>query len=206
MKIDSAKTPLLPLFAAALLLVGGCGKLRHQNAQASPLPPLEACSLLTPAEIEAIQGSPIKDTKSSGTANGGLRVSQCFFSAAEFSKSVSLSITQTDTSTPSPRSAKSFWNETFGKFEGEAKEGKGDEEKRESLREQKREGEEEEGARPKKITGVGDAAYWTASRVGGALYVLHKDAFLRISIGGPDPEDKRIEKCKALAEKALARM
>ena len=83
----------------------------------------------------------------------------------------------------------------------------GDKEKRESLREQDRvRGEEEKSIPPKKIDGVGDEAFWIGNRVGGALYVLKKDAFIRISIGGPDNEESKIKKLKALAEKALPRL
>ena len=104
----------------------------------------------------------------------------------------------------------------FDKFKNEGKEKEreaekaeqeADKEKRESLRGQKREREEEgEGVPPKKVTGVGDEAYWLGNRVGGALYVLKKDGFIRVSVGGPDPEEGKIEKCKALAEKALSRL
>ena len=79
---------------------------------------------------------------------------------------------------------------------------KGDEEKRESLREQ----EQEKGQPPKKLEGIGDDAYWTANRMGGALYVLKNDVFIRISVGGPESEDAKINRCKALAEKALSHL
>jgi hypothetical protein len=132
--------------------------------------------------------------------------SQCFFTAAEFSKSVSLSVTQSDPASAVKRSAKEFWEETFGRYDKEEKEREGDKEKKESLRDQKGKGEEGESVPPKKINGVGDEAYWIGSRVGGALYVLKKNAFVRISVGGPDKEDTRIEKSKALAQKAIERL
>ena len=82
------------------------------------------------------------------------------------------------------------------------KEEKGDEEKKKSLGEQ----DEEKGAPPKKVDGIGDAAYWSANRMGGALYVLKNDVFIRVSVGGPEAEDAMIKRCKALAEKALSRL
>ena len=167
---------------------------------------MDACTLLTGAEIQEVEGSPFQETKSSANSNGGLRVSQCFYSVAEFAKSVSLAMTQPDNASPNRRSAKSYWHDTFGRYDSKAEEKEGDKEKRESLKKQAGEHEEEEAAPPKKIDGLGDAAYWTGNRVGGALYVLHHDAFIRVSVGGGDPEDKKIEKCKALAEKALKRM
>jgi len=39
--------------------------------------------------------------------------------------------------------------------------------------------------------------------MGGALYILKDDTFIRISVGGPDKEETKIDKSKALAEKAL---
>ena len=169
----------------------------------------DVCGLLTGAEIEAVQGSPIKETKSSGNSGGGMRISQCFYSAAEFSKSVSLAVTQTDPNSSAKRSANAYWKESFGKYENEekekARESASDKEKKESLREQH---EKEEAKPPTKISGVGDEAFWTGNRVGGALYVLRKDknAFIRISVGGPDKEQGKIDKSKALAQKALDRL
>jgi hypothetical protein len=69
-----------------------------------------------------------------------------------------------------------------------------------------REQDEEKGRPPKKVEGIGDDAYWIANRVGGALYVLKNDVFIRISVGGPESEDAKINRCKALAEKALSHL
>ena len=168
----------------------------------------DVCGLIQKEEIEAIQGSPIKETKSSARSDAGFRISQCFYTAAEFSKSVSLAVTQSDPRSSAKRSPKDFWKKTFGRFEGEAKESEDDKEKKESLRDQARaRGEEEEtSVPPKKIDGIGEEAYWTGNRFGGALYVLRKDVFIRISVGGPDKEETKIEKSKALAQKALERL
>ena len=167
----------------------------------------DVCGLITKEEIQAIQESAVIDTKSSGQSDRGLRVTQCFHTTAESNKSVVLNLTQIEPESPDKRSPRDFWNETFGRYSGEAKEREGDKEKRESLREQERgKGEEEKSTPPKKIDGVGDEAFWLGNRVGGALYVLKKDAFIRISIGGPDNEETKIKKLKALAEKALPRL
>ena len=85
-------------------------------------PSFDVCGLLTGAEIEAVQGSPIKDTKSSGQSGNGLRVSQCFFTAAESSKSVSLALTQSDPDSATKRGPKEYWEESFGEYENEEKE------------------------------------------------------------------------------------
>ena len=45
--------------------------------------------------------------------------------------------------------------------------------------------------------------FWSGNRVGGALYVLKNDVFIRISVGGPDNEAGKIDKSRALAQKVL---
>ncbi len=218
------KSPLhiqlfIPLFCFLLLAVTGCKRsTTTQLSSGSPAADspanqqsgeayFDVCGLITKEQIEAVMGSPIKQTKSSGQSDSTFRVSQCFYTAAEFSKSVSLAVTQSDPNSSAKRSPKDFWKETFGRYEGEVKESEGDKEKKESLRDQAHaRGEEETSVPPKKIQGIGEEAYWTGNRFGGALYVLKKDAFIRISVGGPDEEEMKIDKSKALAEKALQRL
>jgi hypothetical protein len=111
----------------------------------------------------------------------------------------------------SAHSPKQFWEETFGRDEA----GGGEKEReREKAREQAKKdkpkaggGEEEEGAAaPERVKGLGDEAFWIASRVGGALYVLKKDVFFRISVGGAGDEKTKLKKSKTLAQQALKRI
>jgi hypothetical protein len=168
-----------------------------------------------------VQGDAVQETKSDGRTDGGMSVSQCFYSVASFSKSVSLAVTKGDPDSPGKTGPRDFWKRTFHRDDEKDREREKESEKksereREREREKKgepdreqsrgREEEEEEGAPPKKITGVGDEAYWMGSRVGGALYVLKKNAFIRISVGGPGNEEEKINKSKALAQKALKRL
>ena len=190
------------VFSVALLTALPSCQKSKTSAAPSKRAKIDACGLITNEEVQAIQGSPIKDVKGSEQSGGSFRIAQCFYNAETFNKSVSLAVTQSDPASPKARNPKDFWKETFGRYEGEAKEEKGDEEKKESLREQN----EEKGTPPKKIEGIGDAAYWTANRMGGALYVLKKDVFIRVSVGGPESEEAKINRCKALAEKALSRL
>ena len=70
-------------------------------------------------------------------------------------------------------------------------------------------GEEEEGEGknpPRRIDGLGDAAFWTNNPVGGVLYVLKGEVFIRLSVGGPDKPEIKLAKSKALAEKVLPRL
>jgi hypothetical protein len=167
----------------------------------------DACSLITRDEVTAVQGSPIKDTKNSERSDGGFRVCQCFYTAEEFSRSVSFTVTQRDPAKGSNWSPKDYWKTTFGRYENDEHEQDRDKEKKESPAEtgQHRE-EEEKSAPPRKVPGIGDQAFWSSNRVGGVLYVLKGDAFIRVSIGGADSDEGRLEKSKALAAKALARL
>ena len=190
------------VFSTALLAsLASCQKIKT-TAVSGKRPKIEACSLITNDEVQTIQGSPIKEVKPSEQSDGTFRIAQCFYTAETFNKSVSLAVTQSDPASTKPRNPKEFWKETFGRYEGEGKEEEGDEKKKESLREQ----EEEKGRPPKKLDGIGDSAYWTANRMGGALYVLKNDVFIRISVGGPESEESKINHCKALAEKALSHL
>ena len=182
----------MKIFLCSLaLLLGfvGCKK-NETTSQANA----NACELLTKAEIQAIQGSAITETKASQHSEGSLRISQCYFAAEESNKSVSLVVTQADPDHPGSRTPKDFWKETFGRGSIEEKEHAGDKE------------EKEHEALPVKIEGIGDEAYWVGTRVGGALYAIKKSAFIRISVGGPDSQEAKIGKSKKLAEKALERL
>src|SRR5437868_12886701 len=189
---------------AFLFSLASCKK-NSETAAPSKRDKINACELITNAEVQAIQGSPIKEVRPSEQSDGSFRIAQCFYTAETFNKSVSLAVTQPDPASATARNPREFWQQTFGRYEGAAKEEEGDEEKKKSLRE--REGEEEgKGRPPKKLEGIGDAAYWTANRMGGALYVLKKDVYIRVSVGGPEEEDAMIKRCKALAEKVLSRL
>lgn len=192
---------LVPLFCSLLIASPACKK----RETPPPVPritgesnhaQIDVCGLITSQEIEAIQGSPIKETKSSARSGTGFRVSQCFYTAAEFSKSVSLAVTQKDPDHQAKRSPKDFWEETFGRFDKDEKE----RDRASSEREEK------ESIPPKKIESIGEEAFWTSNRFGGILYVLKGDAFISISLGGTDNEDTKIKKSKALAQKALHRL
>src|ERR1700692_1282419 len=167
----------------------------------------DVCALITKQEIETIQGSHIKEMKSSVRSDAGFSVSQCLYSAEDFSKSVSLAVTQRDPASSGKVSVKDFWNETFGRFTDEEKKSTSDNEERKRLGEQaRREGEEKTFIPPKKIDGIGDDAFWSPNPVGGAIYVLKKDVFIRLSIGGRDNAEGKLDKSKALAQKAIDRL
>lgn len=176
-------------------------------------PKVDACAMLDSKEIQTVQGEPVKETKLSGQAGGGLLISQCFFTLPTFSNSISLLVAQKGDG-PDAKDPGEFWRETFQKSSGDEKER---EREREREREKKdrdkdkktggrSEEETEEMTPPQKVAGVGDDAFWIGSRVGGALYVLKGNAYLRISIGGSGDQTNRIAKSKTLAQKVIARL
>lgn len=196
---------LVSLFCSLLVASEGCKKRETPKpvpkaSQESNPAQIDACRLITNQEIEAIQGSPIKETKSSTRSDAAFRVSQCFYTATEFSKSVSLAVMQRDPGRPASTSPKDFWKEKFGRFSGDEKERDKDE------KETERREEKEESVPPKKIDGIGDEAFWASNRFGGVLYILKGDAFISISLGGTDNEETKLQKSKALAQKALQRL
>ena len=179
---------LVPLLLCCLLTtLPGCKK-----RETPPPSPRDACALITLEDIQTVQASPFKEAKSSARSDAGFRVSQCFYTATEFSKSVNLALVQRDPDHASGRSAKDFWKEKFDPYENEEPQKDSD-------------GEKEKGPPPKKIASLGDEAYWASNRFGGTLYVLKGDTFISIGLGGTDDEETKLTKSKALAQKALQR-
>jgi hypothetical protein len=186
---------LWTLLVCTVVVFAGCRKATQTAATNQSLEAkLDACTLIANEEISAIQESPIKETKSSAQANRGFRVAQCFYTATEFTKSVVVSVTQRDPENPGKQTPKEFWNETFHKGPDALEKGEAEREQGEKV------------TPPKKIDGVGDEAYWIGTRFGAALYVLRKDIFIRISIGGADEEETKLKKTKELALRALRRL
>jgi hypothetical protein len=146
-----------------------------------------ACSLLRSSDFQRVQGEQLRDTKLTDRVEGGLHVAQCFYSLATASKSVALTLMKRDGS-PAGRDPREFWNETF---HGEKR------------RNAEKESDEEHEAAAESIKGIGDEAFWSGNRFGGALYILKGNTLVRLSIGGPDNEETRIRKSKALAQIAL---
>lgn len=180
------------VFFTIALIAASCGK---QSASPPGPAPAETnpCSLITPQEIEAVQKSPVTDTKSSERTDGDFRVAQCFYTASEFNKSINVAMIGKHPTDLRRRTPREFWRDTFEKGENGEKEGRGQKEEKERIP-------------PKKIEGLGEDARWASNRFGGVLYVLKGDAFISISVGGADSEEVKLEKCKALALKALARL
>ena len=162
---------------------------------------VDFCSLLNGADLKNVQGEEPKEIQRSDREDAGFIVSQCYYSLPTTPNSVVLNVT-TAADGVGARDPREFWKETFAR-----KAEKNEPEKKGESKTKEGEGEGAEGAaRPQKIAGLGEDAYWIASRVGGALYVLKKDLFFRISVGGPGDANAKLKKSKALAQHALKRI
>jgi hypothetical protein len=196
---------LFKLMLCFLLLAGamsGKEKLAAQKSSSGPATQAKAdpCKLLTSADIQAVQGDPVQETKPSTQPGGGLVMSQCLFRTAAPSKSVSVTV-----ASPGSISPRTFWQKQFGSGKP-ASEEKTEKKPAAGRKEEKEEKEEEESTRPRAIAGVGEQAFWVGNPMVGALYILKGNTFLRISVGGVREESARIEKSVALARLALKRL
>src|SRR5437899_1745486 len=129
-----SKSIFISLLCFVLLALVGCHKhvttQPSSDAQATASPAsqksgaakFDACGLLTKQEIEAIQGSPITDAKSSGHSAKGFLVSECYYATKDSSRSVSLMVTQGDPGSAARGNPKDVWNKSFGRYNDNEKE------------------------------------------------------------------------------------
>ena len=176
------------------------------NSTAAAKPKFDACTLLTSDEIKAVQGEAVKETKASDRATGDFVVTQCYYELPTMSNSISLTLTETNSAKRDAESVREFWERTFGKEEKKSEKERKREREKEKQAKAEPEHEEEEEAQMEPVRGVGDEAFWSASRIGGALYVLKHDRFIRISVGGKGDNEAKLKKSKTLAQKALAHL
>jgi hypothetical protein len=172
---------LLGLAAASCSKTDDTSNSQQSKAPADPY----ACTLLTKEEIRAVQGEAFKNTTPSRKVAAGLNVSQCYFELPTAANSVVLTVTR---KAEGGREPSQSWKDIFHS---------------ERRSEKKEEGEMKE---PQKIDGVGEEAFWTGTHVGGALFVLKGNCYIRISVGGAGDTAQKIEKSKALAESVLKRL
>ena len=209
----------ITLLICLVVLISGCNRQSTNepapasspstpvtNSSSAVKPTVDACTVLTSDEIKAVQGEAVKETVPSNRT-GDFIVSQCYYALPTASNSVSVTLTERNPENNGGQSVKDFWENTFGKDEKKSgREPKKEREEEKKKPEAKREGEEEEGAQMEPVGGVGDEAFWSASPVGGALYVLMRDRYLRISVGGAGNAETKLKKSKTLALKAVSRL
>jgi hypothetical protein len=169
------------------VLGGSCSKPKPVDSS-QPDAGTDPCALLTKEEVEAVQGEVFKETKPSQKTVAGLTMEQCYFELPTPVNSIVLTVTRKADGGRNPTDS---WKEIFHREKSEE-------------REEREEREEEKGAL--KIPGIGDEAFWTGTRVGGALYVLKDNYYIRVSVGGAEEQGQKIEKTKTLAANVLKRL
>ena len=197
-RVFGASTSLALAVGCLLAVLAGCSKSDRTTqappeqaaspaaarVPATPMAPIDPCSLLTSEEVAAVQGEAVVGTKPSLNQGRGVAIYDCFFTLPTFTNSVSLSVTQAGAGADA-QDPKQTWQETLGAANAKAGEKTG----------------------PAQIVeGVGEQAFWTGNERMGALYVLKGSRYLRLSVGGPGDSAAKIEKCRALAEAALKRL
>jgi hypothetical protein len=167
-------------------------------------PPLDACSLLTAADVERVQGGALREAIASGDAaesagaTEAVASTQCFFRVEPFSGSVSLALTRAGRGRADRRELRERWERLL---HPEERRGQSPARERDGGRE-----EQEPRAALTPVAGLGEEA-WLAGGAGNvSLYVLAPDAFLRLSVGGPGDAADRSRRAQALARAALARL
>jgi hypothetical protein len=166
--------------------------------------PLDACRLLTAADVERVQGGSLREAIASGDAAASGRTAdaaastQCFFRVDPFASSVSLTLTRVGRSRPDRRELRERWERLLHRQDRQGQ-GQASERKRDG-------GEQEPRAALTPVAGLGEEA-WLAGGPGNvSLYVLAPDAFLRLSVGGPGDAAAWSRRAQALARAALARL
>lgn len=195
-----------------LILLANCREIgkatepSESTSVAKPTQKIDPCSLATTDEVGAIQKARMTQQKSTESSDGNLVTSQCYYASAEPDASVVLLLIQRDPSHHAERTPRDVWRQILGQNQNESsageRNGKGPAEKEQR---ENREAESEKTS-PQKIGGLGEEAFWFRTPLGGMLYVLKNNRVLRINFGGPDKPEMKLEKCKALANKALARL
>ncbi len=172
---------------------------------------VDVCNLLTSDELKSAQGEAYTQAQRSDRQDGDFIVAQCYYQMPTMAKSVVVNVTTATerAGAPNPRD---FWERTFREADEKDRDGKNKSEReREKEKDKAKEGrkgeeEEEEGLPPERVKGLGDEAFWSASRIGGALYVLKNDQFFRISIGGSADARAKLNKSKMLAQSILKKL
>jgi len=172
----------------------------NANASSSNKSTIDACKLLTGEEIKTIQGDTLKNITLTAPSGGTFIISQCFYATNSFVNSVSLRVTQQGSNTGA-ENIREFWEQRFRSAGSRDKERDRERDNKANASE-----EEEEGAPPERVEGVGEEAYAVGNAKSGALYVLKGNTMMRISVGGSRSQPERIQKMKSLAQYAINRL
>lgn len=109
---SSSQTPTINSTTAPLAQNSSTQNSNTTTAASTP-GSIDACSLITRAEIESAQGVQVTEARSSTINRTRFNVSQCYYVAAASVKSVSLELTQRAKGQSGAASPREFWEERF---------------------------------------------------------------------------------------------
>ncbi|HEY6908663.1 MAG TPA: hypothetical protein VI356_04780 [Myxococcales bacterium] len=141
---------------------------------------LQACWLLTSADIASVQREAPTEKRETVSRRGELDVAQCFYVLPTFARSVSLELARGNVAALLERA-----RAPRGEAEG------------------KEEAAEDAIVR---VPRLGDEAFWSGSARLGGLYVRRGDLLLRIAVGGAESRAAKLVKLRRLARIALRRL
>ena len=183
-----------------ILLLTGCSEAERpvaQNAETTPTEGLRevrdqtsnanACALLTPQELESVQGERMQGTSANFQKAGNMAVSECRFAGATPENAVVITVTKA--SPGQEDELQKQWQDAFAlSVRGPGNPTEGDQ------------------TTTREIYGLGERAYWMGNAGGGDLYVLRGNQHIRIRLGGRGEANEQITKAEELAELILMRM
>ncbi|HVT14615.1 MAG TPA: hypothetical protein VHQ90_00340 [Thermoanaerobaculia bacterium] len=195
----------LSLIAVACASTGGGS--RPEGAGSLLSARSDACSLLSKSEIEEVQGGAFQKAVPSGTPGAAITVTQCFFQVEPYSSSVSLTLTYAN-GEEGRRKLSEGWERIFHAERREARkeEGESGRQEREKAESEREREEEARKAARTPVAGLGQEAFISAGRGNVSLYVLTRDAYVRISVGGRGKFDDWSRQAQTLARAALRRL
>lgn len=158
----------------------------------------DACALLSDAEVRHVQGETIIERKHTAQDSPSFRVVQCFYRTATLVRSVSLALTVPLPGDATRAGPRAYWRESFH--------GKTRAEKGAAPPTAPSPGAARPPLPPRRVSGLGEEAFWVGDRLTGTLYALQGDVFIRVSVGGVTEEASRLQRTRTLAERALRRL
>lgn len=194
-----------------------------EDAPAAQAAQSKTCTLLAAEELKEVQGEAPTGAQGSEHTAESLSMSQCFYRLPTFDKSVSLEVVSAPAGSP-PGALKEYWRKRFHpdaveerellrQREEETKQQREEALKREREAGQVREGgrrkknREEEHWPPRRVTDVGDEAYWSGNQKMWTLAVLRGERVVRVTLaGGPEAQAESLKRATELARKVLKRL
>jgi len=161
-----------------------------------------------PAEfVSSVQGARVVEAQPASSSQGGLTTKRCFYRTDSFNRSVDVEITAEAGQNGHSGIAVDLWNRRFHSArvseEEEEEEFREKQDAHSSTNAGREEEEERAKAKPSPVTGLGDEAFWVSNQLNSTLHVRQGSVLLRISLGGPDDGDTKLQRARSLADRIL---